>query len=77
MSSWDLDGSVISNTYSNAYVWAISYLSVEVVQQSSTTGGERETNQMSPVDLGRVVSDADTQEDVLGATEGIWSALSE
>ncbi|ELY95712.1 hypothetical protein C482_16378 [Natrialba chahannaoensis JCM 10990] len=29
------------------------------------------------VDLGRVVSDADTQNDVLNATEGIWSAIYE
>ncbi len=46
-----------------------------MVQQSSTQSGKREINQMYLVDLGRVVSNADIQEDVLNATEGIWSAI--
>ena len=48
-----------------------------MVQQSSTSSGKQGNNQMYLVDLGKVVSDADTQGDVLDATEGIWSAIYE
>ncbi|WP_230198716.1 DNA methyltransferase [Halopiger djelfimassiliensis] len=50
---------------------------MKMVQQSSSPSRKRESNQMYLVDLGRVVSDADTQEDVLNATEGVWNAIYE
>lgn len=48
-----------------------------MVQQSSTTERNESNNQMYLVDLSRVVSNADTQEDVLSETQGLWEAIYE
>ncbi len=48
-----------------------------MLQQSSTPNGNQDINQMYLVDLGRLASDADTQEDILEATQGLWSAIYE
>lgn len=48
-----------------------------MVQQSSTPNGKQETNQMYLVDLGRLVSDAKSQADILKATQGLWGAIYE
>jgi len=48
-----------------------------MVQQSSIPDRKQDTNQMYLVDLGRLVSDADTQEDIHEATQGLWRAIYE
>lgn len=48
-----------------------------MVQQSSAPSDKIGTNQMYLVDLRRVMSDADTREDVLNATKGVWSTIYE
>lgn len=48
---------------------------MKMVQQSSIPNRNEGHNQMYLVDLSRMVSASDTQEDVLNATEGLWGAL--
>lgn len=46
-----------------------------MVQQSSTSEQKEEYNQMYLVDLSRVVSEADTHEEVLNKTRGLWQPI--
>jgi hypothetical protein len=48
-----------------------------MVEQSSAIESNESNNQMYLVDLSRVVSHADTQEDVLTETQGLWGAIYE
>lgn len=49
--------------------------SLRMMQQSSTNRDKRDNNQMYLVDLSRAVADADTQQDVLNETRGLWRGL--
>ena len=46
-----------------------------MVQQSSTPAEKREQTQMYFVDLRKMVSTADTREEVISATQGLWKAI--
>ncbi len=48
-----------------------------MVEQSSTPGGKQRNNQMYLVDVRDLISDADTHEDFIQATEGIWNEIYE